>query len=111
MECQMRPRFLFTGSITVLSVAAIMAQTLNELRLTPAHVHWGYYDARLAPVLHVADGARVQVETMIAGGLQRLRLAGATEGEIPESLKAVEQRVTERGPGAHPLTGPIYVDG
>jgi acetamidase/formamidase len=74
-------------------------------------VHWGYYDARLAPVLHVADGDRVQVETMIAGGLQRLRLAGVTETEIPEALKTVEQRVIERGPGAHPLTGPIYVDG
>jgi acetamidase/formamidase len=48
---------------------------------------------------------------MVAGGLQRLRLAGATEAEIPESLKLVEQRVTERGPGVHPMTGPIYIDG
>ena len=48
---------------------------------------------------------------MVAGGLQRVRLAGASESEIPESLKAVELRVTERGPGAHPMTGPIFVDG
>jgi acetamidase/formamidase len=48
---------------------------------------------------------------MVAGGLQRLRLAGATEAEIPESLKLVEQRVTERGPGVHPMTGPISIDG
>ena len=33
---------------------------------------------------------------MIAGGLQRLRLAGVKEAEIPDSLKAVEQRITER---------------
>jgi acetamidase/formamidase len=26
-------------------------------------------------------------------------------------LKLVEQRVTERGPGVHPMTGPIYIDG
>src|SRR5262249_23757249 len=98
--------------IAVLAVAGVVAQTrTHELRLTPEHVHWGYYDARLAPVLHVADGDRVRVETMIAGGLQRLRLAGVTETEIPEALKTVEQRVIERGPGAHPLTGPIYVDG
>ena len=35
----------------------------------------------------------------------------STDAEIPESLKAVEQRVTERGPGAHPMTGPIFVEG
>jgi acetamidase/formamidase len=83
----------------------------HDLPLTPAHVHWGYYDARLPPALHVASGDRVRIETMIAGGLQRLRLAGASDAEIPESLKAVERQVTERGPGAHPMSGPIYVDG
>ena len=108
----MSRRLLLVAQILVLSVAAIHAQnTTHELRLTPEHVHWGYYDAKLAPVLRVASGDRVRVETMIAGGLQRLRLAGATEAEIPESLKLVEQRVTERGPGAHPMTGPIYVEG
>jgi len=108
----MRNGFLFAASITVLHVTAVSAQTpTHELRLTPEHVHWGYYDAALAPVLHVASGDRVRVETMVAGGLRRLRLAGVTEGEIPESLKLVEQRVTERGPGAHPMTGPIYIDG
>ena len=108
----MSRRLFLIAPILVLAVAAIDAQTTtHELQLTPEHVHWGYYDARLAPVLRVASGDRVQVETMIAGGLQRLRLAGATEAEIPESLKLVEQRVTERGPGAHPMTGPIYVEG
>jgi acetamidase/formamidase len=96
----------------VVCAAVVTAQTVtHELRLTPEHVHWGYYDAKIAPVLRVASGDRVRVETMVAGGLQRLRLAGATEAEIPESLKLVEQRVTERGPGVHPMTGPIYIDG
>ena len=108
----MRSGLLIAASIAALYGAAVMAQTpTHEIRITPEHVHWGYYDARLAPVLHVASGDRVRVETMVAGGLQRLRLAGATEAEIPESLKLVEQRVTERGPGAHPMTGPIYIDG
>lgn len=108
----MRRGIFSTAPILVLWMASIYGQTTtHELPLTPEHVHWGYYDARLAPVLHVASGDRVRVETMIAGGLQRLRLAGASEAEIPESLKLVEQRVTERGPGAHPMTGPIYIDG
>jgi len=90
----------------------VRAQTprVHELPLTPEHVHWGYYDARLAPALRVASGDRVRVETMVAGGLQRLRLAGVPEADIPQSLKTVEQRVTERGPGAHPMSGPIFVE-
>jgi len=84
---------------------------LHELPLSPASVHWGYYDPNLRPALRMASGDRVRVETMVAGGLQRLRLAGAREEEIPESLKAVERAVTERGPGAHPMSGPIFVEG
>src|SRR5215510_10436671 len=108
----MPPRFLAAAWIVIVCATAAAAQTrTHDLPLTPEHVHWGYYDARVAPVLRVASGDRVRVETMVAGGLQRLRLAGATEAEIPESLKMVEQRVVERGPGAHPMTGPIYIDG
>ena len=91
--------------------ASSQQQRTHDLTLTPEHVHWGYYDARVPQVLRVAAGDRVRIETMIAGGLQRLRLAGVAESEIPDSLKAVELRVTERGPGAHPLTGPIFVEG
>ena len=92
-------------------VASAQQPRTHDLTLTPEHVHWGYYDSRVAPALRIASGDRVRIETMIAGGLQRLRLAGIAESEIPESLKTVELRVTERGPGAHPLTGPVFVEG
>ena len=70
-------------------------------------------DPQSTTATYVIDesGARVRVETMVARGVERLRLAGAPEGEIPESLKAVEAAVKTRGPGPHPLTGPIYVSG
>ena len=64
----------------------------HDLTLTPEHVHWGYYDSRVPPALRIASGDRVRVETMIAGGLQRVRLAGVAESEIPDALKAVETR-------------------
>ena len=102
------------ATVTVLAgAAALEAQQprTHDLPLKPETVHWGYYDAKLTPALRIASGDRVRVETMIAGGLQRLRLAGVREDEIPDSLKAVELRVTERGPGAHPMSGPIFVDG
>jgi acetamidase/formamidase len=83
----------------------------HELRLLPQNVHWGYYDATVKPVLRVASGDSIRIETMVARGVQRLRAAGVTEAEIPDALKVVERAVTERGPGAHPLTGPIWIEG
>src|SRR6267142_351382 len=96
---------LATGSI------AAQAPRTHDLKLVPANVHWGYYDAAAKPVLRVASGDTVRVEAMVARGLARLRAAGVKENEIPESMKVVERTVTERGPGAHPLTGPIFVEG
>jgi len=83
----------------------------HELKLLPQNVHWGYYDGALKPVLRVASGDRIRVETMVARGLQRLRTVGVPEAEIPDALKVVESTVTARGPGAHPLTGPIWIEG
>lgn len=110
-----RMRAVVVAAVSAFGVAW-MAQAqsqprTHELPLKPETIHWGYYDAKLAPALRVAPGDRVRVETMVAGGLQRLRLAGVSEAEIPESMKAVEQRVTERGPGPHPMSGPIFIDG
>ena len=86
-------------------------QRTHELKLTPGNVHWGYYDASVAPVLRVASGDTVRVETLTASGVARQIEAGASEAEIPRNLLEVEAAITERGPGAHPLTGPIYVEG
>jgi acetamidase/formamidase len=102
--------FAVLAVFAFLCMVRAQAPRVHELPLTPEHVHWGYYDSRLAPALRVASGDRVRVETMVAGGLQRLRLAGVPEADIPQSLKDVEQRVTERGPGAHPMSGPIFVE-
>ncbi len=85
-------------------------QQTHDLGLAPRTVHWGYYDGGLSPVLTIASGDIVRLETLIARGLDRLLLAGAPEDEIPDRLKVVEREVTDRGVGAHPMTGPIYVE-
>lgn len=103
----------------VISVGWVLADALlfsqsartHELKLVPENVHWGYYDAAIKPVLRVASGDTIRVETMVARGLQRLRAAGVAEADIPDTLKVVERAVTERGPGAHPLTGPVWIEG
>src|SRR5437870_13044933 len=99
----------FVGGTAMLVAAASASAETHDLKLTPANVHWGYYDARVKPVLKIASGDTVRVETMLAGGLERLKLAGVPDAEIPDSLKQVEKSVTDRCPGVHPLTGPIYV--
>ncbi|MEZ5417005.1 MAG: acetamidase/formamidase family protein, partial [Vicinamibacterales bacterium] len=105
--------FLLSIPSALLAAVALGAQAprLHELPVTPANIHWGYYDARVAPVLRIAPGDRVNVQTMIAGGLGRLRMLGVADAEIPAALAAVERAITERGPGAHPMTGPIFVEG
>ena len=92
-------------------VSRAQSSRTHELKLAPANVHWGYYDSAVKPVLRVASGDTIRVETMLARGVQRLRAAGVPDAEIPDSLKAVENGVKERGPGAHPLTGPIWIEG
>src|SRR6476661_4468631 len=100
----MMKRVLIAASgILMFWIAGHAQSKTHDLKLEPKNIHWGYYDAKVAPVLRIASGDTVRVETMVAGGLQRLRLAGVKEEEIPQSLKVIEEMVTERGPGAHPM--------
>ncbi len=105
---RLTPLFVLAAFVVLSAVAT--AET-HEVKLIPRNVHWGYYSRGLQPILRIASGDTVRVETMLAGGLERLRIAGVPDAEIPDSLKEVERAVTDRGPGAHPLTGPIYVNG
>jgi acetamidase/formamidase len=98
-------------SIILGAVVSAQPGRTHDLELRPENVHWGYYDASVKPVLRISSGDTVRVETMVARGLPRLRAAGVKEDEIPEALKTVERAVTDRGPGAHPLTGPIWIEG
>ena len=79
--------------------------TVHRLPATSSTVHWGYFDPRLEPVLTVSSGDLVAIETLThhAGDAPDLLIgAGITD---------VFERVTDRGPGPHLLTGPIAVDG
>ena len=105
---------ILCAAMAVLSVGTPIesrAQTTHTLALAPANIHWGYYDASVRPALRIRSGDRVRIESMIARGLGRLRLAGIDESRFTPGMLAVEASVTERGPGAHPLSGPIHVEG
>jgi acetamidase/formamidase len=106
-------KWIFVSVAWFAAVAFPVSQSprTHDLKLLPENVHWGYYDATVKPVLRVASGDTLRVETMVARGLQRLRATGVPEDEIPNALKVVENTVTERGPGAHPMTGPVWIEG
>jgi len=81
-----------------------------ELKVTPQTIVWGYYSASAKPVLTIHSGDTVRVET-VSGNPARLEAAGAPARQIPDALRAIYRDVTDKGPGGHILTGPIYVEG
>ena len=51
------------------------------------------------------------MSTFLTSSPDRLERAGIPPDEVEPGLRAVYDQVTERGPGGHILTGPIYVEG
>src|SRR3954469_10666694 len=85
----------------------------HRLEATPETVAYGYYWSEAKPVLRIASGDIIDVDTLLTNtpaGLQKARVA---DDKIQGSLKAIVAEVTgdRRGPGGHILTGPVYVEG
>lgn len=76
-----------------------------RLDADPETVHWGYFQADLAPVLTVPSGSVISAEAIThhAGDAPDL-LMDARIAEIFDN-------VTDRGPGPHILTGPVAIEG
>jgi acetamidase/formamidase len=84
------------------------AQT--TLKPTPKTVAVGYYDAKAAPVLRVKSGDTVEIQTLITSNPKRLEDAGLPADQVEQSLREVTTQVTDKGPGGHILTGPVYIE-
>ncbi len=78
---------------------------------TPTTVAWGYYDAAAKPVLRINSGDEIVVGTLITSSPKRLEAAGVPSADVEQSLRDIYDKVTDKGPGGHILTGPIYVNG
>jgi acetamidase/formamidase len=86
-------------------------QVQHRLMASPKTVAWGYYDAAATPVLRVKSGEFVEVSTMLTNSPRRLEAAGVKPADVEPELRAITDSVTNKGPGGHILTGPIYVEG
>jgi acetamidase/formamidase len=79
---------------------------------SPQTVHVGYFSAMLKPVLTVNSGDIVTIES-VAGLDPAIVDASGTipPSAVPEYVRAIRREVTDRGPGGHILTGPVFVNG
>jgi acetamidase/formamidase len=82
------------------------------LEATPDTVAYGYYWSEAKPVLRIASGDIIDVDTLLTNNPAGLARAGVPDNQIQDSLKAIVGQVTgdKRGPGGHILTGPVYVE-
>ena len=97
-----------------LTAATVDAQATrprtHRLMPSPETVAWGYYDAAATPVLRIRSGDTVVIGTLITSTPERLEGAGVAPADVEPALRAITKTVTNKGPGGHILTGPIYVE-
>ena len=100
------------GTLSVAHVQPSNPKT-HRLETTPSTVAYGYYWADAKPVLRIASGDIIDVDTLLTNTPAGLAKAGVPESKIQPSLKAIVDEVTgdRKGPGGHILTGPVYVEG
>ncbi|MDB5233298.1 MAG: acetamidase [Hymenobacter sp.] len=107
---------LFAAGILLLALVlgssrAHAQRAQHDLNITPATAAWGYYDAAAPPVLRIKSGESVRVHTLITSTPARLEGAGLAPAQVEASLRDITEHVTNKGPGGHILTGPIFVEG
>jgi acetamidase/formamidase len=76
-------------------------------------VAFGYYWSEAEPVLRIASGDVIDVDTMLTSSPTRLEAMGLPPDQVQQSLRDIYEQVPgeARGPGGHILTGPVYVEG
>jgi acetamidase/formamidase len=97
--------------VAVPLAAPAQSPRTHRLPATPQTVAYGYYWAEAKPVLRIASGDIIDVETLLTNRPDRLEAAGIPPNEVEQSLRDIVAQVTDRGPGGHILTGPVYVEG
>ena len=98
-------------ALTMAGAAGAQGPVVHPLPATPQTVAYGYYWSEARPVLRIASGDIIDVETLLTSTPTRLEAAGVPAPEIEQSLRDIVAHVTDRGPGGHILTGPVYVEG
>jgi acetamidase/formamidase len=108
--------FFLISSLSFPAVALAQNPTVSSsqqkftLKATPTTVAWGYYDAAAPPVLRIHSGDTVEFETLITNSPTGLEKAGLPPEQVQQALRDISKEVTNKGPGGHILTGPVYIE-
>jgi acetamidase/formamidase len=78
----------------------------HRIDASPDTIHWGYFDADIAPVLKVESGDTVTIST-VSGAPDSMPRDGLA---IPPALPAIHARHSPKLPG-HICTGPVAIAG
>jgi acetamidase/formamidase len=79
---------------------------------SPQTVHIGYFSAALKPALTINSGDIVTIESVGGPDAAEVDASGVVPpSAVPEHTRTIRREVTDRGPGPHTLTGPIFVNG
>src|SRR3990170_1942967 len=82
------------------------------LTADPTNIHWGYYSPSLAPVADVDPGAVVLLQDVPRVDPKVVADSGVVSSDkIPDNHWRIFSEVKDRGPGAHIMVGPVYVNG
>jgi acetamidase/formamidase len=107
-----RPRaFLLAAlALSLLPVSASAAEF--TLMPSPQTVHIGHFNAALKPVLTINSGDTVTIETATQIDPAEVDRSGVVPpNAVPEYTRAIFREVKDRGPGAHILSVPIFING
>ncbi len=103
------------STVLVPLLSAVLATATHaetfDLPATPTTVAWGNYDAAAKPVLTIKSGDTVVFHTLLTNSPTGLEKAGVAPADVEPSLREVFDKVHDRGPGGHILTGPVAIEG
>ena len=96
-----------------LSLAPLCASAAEYVLVpSPQTVHIGHFNAALKPVLQINSGDIVTIETATQIAPAEVDRSGIVPpSAVPEYTRTIYREVRDRGPGAHILSGPIFING
>src|ERR671919_650078 len=79
------------GCLLLLSTLSLTAQSpkVHRLEATPSTIAYGYYWSEAKPVLRIASGDIIDVDTLLTNTPAGLQRAGVPPEKIQESLKTI----------------------
>ena len=95
----------------VCTTGALALPKTYELKATPETVEWGHYDFAAKPAVTVKSGDTVVIHTLLTSNATTLERNGVKPEEVEQALRDIYAKVTDKGPGGHILTGPVFVEG